>query len=194
MNVTPRINKQAMDLARRIEFNAPNIQNALDHIADEIAWADSHPTATLSDGGSRGNQELNSVEAAVERRWQLAADRAQILDDLKALDDIFTSMMKVVRFTQGVRLKVDESRCYTDPGLEGYLLSIEEGGWSNPACTNKPRTGKGGLCDPCRQRLDRYRQRRDLKVLADERDIDYPSTVYIDEQGVAHTRLIQGAA
>ncbi len=190
---TARPNRQAISTARLLEYGAPQIANALNHAALELAHADSYPATTLGDGGSRGNNPLTATEAAANKRWDIRADIAQIHDDLDAIDQLVKSLLAVCAHTLRTRTPTPtptnggKPRCYTDPGLAGYLTPRTEGGWSDPACTNIPRNGITGMCDSCRKRCQRWRQQNNQPDLDTPTPNDDTTTVNIIN-GVAHTR------
>lgn len=209
--MTKPLNLRLLDLARTFENLATLARPTLDHIASELTHADGYPTRTPGaapstapnraaydeDGNLLAPVSLTSVESAAETAWRLRADRAQLHDDVEACEAFAKSMRQVMRYAQGTRIAttdVNNGRCYTDPGLDGYLLNDEEGGWSDPGCTKKSRTKKPGMCDACRQRHERWREANQKKTLAEDRPIEHDSDVYTTDVGTAHARPISGAA
>lgn len=111
---------------------------------------------------------LTAVERAAHTRWQLQANRAQIFDDLNALEELTNSLLKVARYTQGIRgPSTEKPRCDTRH-LDGYLLARDDGGWSDPTCRDVPRSGQKGPCDACYKRHTRWRRLNGKKPLDSE--------------------------
>lgn len=212
-NADRPLHRRLEDLALLFAGLAKVADVTMRHIAVELTYADGYPQRTPGASPSTARNasaaydeagnllppvDLTPVEAAAERMWQLRADRAQLYDDVEACESFAHSMSQVMRTAQGTRIArtdLNNGRCYTDPGLAGYYLTREQGGWSDPACTNKSRTAKPGMCDACRQRAAdwRTRQERRHKPLEEDRDIEVDSKVRIVD-GVALVRQVRGAA
>jgi hypothetical protein len=212
-NADRPLHRRLEDLALLFAGLAKVADVTMRHIAVELTYADGYPQRTPGASPSTARNarpaydesgnllapvKLTPVEAAAERALQLRADRDQMLDDVEACESFAHSMSRVMRTAQGTRIArtdVNNGRCYTDPVRPGYYLTREEGGWSDPACTNKSRTQRAGMCDACRQREAswRGRQERKAKPLDDDRTVDHDSTVRLID-GVAIVREVRGAA
>lgn len=162
-------NRRALNVARLIESAAPHITAALQHIALELQNVDGYAGGGSDyGGGSRSTNELTGVEARAERRIRLMKDAEQLRDDLGRLEDITSSMLRICRHAQGVRLvSTEPARCWGG-GLDGYNIPIQDGGWSDPSCTNIPDNGETGPCTTCLDRHKRYRRERGLPPLRNE--------------------------
>jgi hypothetical protein len=188
-----RQNQRIVRLAQGLDNIATKVHNTFEHIAHELHHADGRPAGTMGDGGSRATDSTTIVERTVITRTTLTNHLTQLDDDMTAIDNIIRSMHHTC--DQALRTRTpdkqaDRGLCHADPGYAGYLTPLAEGGWFSPTCTNLSRTIKPGLCESCRSRLDRYRERAELKPADDERNIHHDSQTFITDHGVAHTRPI----
>lgn len=199
---------------------ATKIDLALDHIRDELATQhDSYPTqapgaaAPTADGPTVvrvcpscegegcddcGPVETTAVERAVFARHQLENQREQIRDDVTAIVRILESCYRTCDHIIATRLPppkpMEKGLCYADPGKAGYMVPLADGGWHDPTCNNLSRTFKPGPCDRCAKAEQRWRAKAEQKPLVDDRPVTHDSLTFTTDNGVAHTRPIQGAA
>ena len=187
--------RRLQNLAHTLTTLAHTVPNVIAHIRDELANADGYPHGGSSDGGSRSTNTTSTVEAAVlGPRHALSNRIEQINDDIDALIGIVNHLNIECRTAVSERLQAPPpSTCTADPGVAGYLVPLDEGGWHDPLCGKVSRTSAGGLCSACRMRLQRWRRAHDLKPLDDDHQpIQVETRIGVD--GVAHTHTTKGAA
>ena len=186
--------RRTIDLANRLTQLAANITNARDHITREYAATDGIAAASLNDG-SRSTDGTSTVERTMMIRLHLAGNAAQINDDLDAIDNIISSCQKTCTKAIGTRApQAEPAKCYIDPGLDGYLTPLHDGGFFDPTCNNLSRTSKPGPCQTCHVRLWRYRRTHEIKALEDPMEITFDSDVTISPVGVAHARPLRNVS
>lgn len=185
--------RRTLDLAARLAQLAANVHAAKDHIAREHANTDGIAAASINDG-SRSTDGTSTVERTMLARLHLANQSAQINDDLDAIDNIIRSCTQTCTKAIGTRAPVVHATCYADPGLDGYLIPISDGGWHDATCTDLARSATGGLCDRHRKAAERWRERNDKKPLTDERDIHVDTKIVAGQLGVIHAYPINQVA
>ena len=186
-----RPNARALHVAQLIESAAVSISATFEHIAFELVNVDGYRTSTFGAGeairsGRGATDALNAVEGSANRRMRLEADAAQLRDDLVALEQLATSVLRMCHRVQTTREPTSKPRCWGG-GLAGYHLAAQDGGWSTPGCSNIPANGTSGPCVDCLARHETYRRRHSLPDLA-EQPAGYDVSYYIDDSGVAHVR------
>jgi hypothetical protein len=188
MTVTQRQDRRALHAAGDLEAVAARVAAAKDHITAEILTTDGQVGAQSFSDGGRSADTSSAVERVILARDGLFAERLGIDADL---DEIIARIRHLYRAcTRAIGLRVppvEVPRCYSDPGLAGYLVPLGDGGWFDPLCTNLPRS-KVGQCDACRKRLERWRVRNEQSPLADERPVEFESTVVDGQLGAVHAR------
>jgi len=170
----------------------PRITATKDHINREFIATDGI-AATAYDGSPHGNDPGHPVERVILQRAHLLEHMYQINDCLDAIESINRELNRLCNKALGTRIAHTVERCYADPGMAGYLVPLEDGGWHDPTCQEASRSASGGLCDKHRKAAERWRERHEMKPLTDERPVTYDSVVrYVND--VAIIRPIRGAA
>lgn len=110
---------------------------------------------------------IHTNDTTPTERAVLTRDRVQaLLDDLdqtlNAMATIAHNLHRDCDRYIGTRIAVP--RCDGGVNYRGYLLTIAQGGWSNPTCTNIPTEGK--TCDTCQNRAAMWARRnpKDVRV------------------------------
>jgi hypothetical protein len=144
---------------------------------------------------ARGTVKLTAVEKAAQKRYELLTRREEIRDLLVSVEELVRSLRHQcdsalrTRAVDPREAKREKPICRADPGLEGYLVPLADGGWHDPTCTRLARSMAGGMCDAHRKQYDRWRERQGLKPLTDERSVQFDSEVHYVE-GVAIVRSV----
>jgi len=188
-----RLDRRALHAAGDLEAVAGRVAAAKDHITAELQSTDGQVGAQTFNDGGRSADATTSVERVVLARDGLFAELLGIDADL---DEIVTRIRHLYRTcAKAISTRVapvEVPRCHSDPWLAGYLVPLVEGGWFDPLCTNLPRY-RVGQCDACRKRLERWRSKNGQPVLADERGVEFESTVADGELGAVHARPVHAA-
>lgn len=140
-----------------------------------------------------GTPKTTPVEQAAFRRYEFETARDDILDAIRAIEELARFIGTKCDWAQRTRMPdkpPEKATCYADPGLTGYLVSLSDGGWHDPLCRNVSRTVKPGLCDGCRKRYERKRDELGLRPLQDDRIVSFDSEVHM-VNGVAVVRGLQ---
>lgn len=188
--------RRTLELADRLQRLAEHVTAAKEHIAREYnasdGYATSQPCASPDDtptkaeydryGNILPNPKLTGPERVGHQRQQLASRAADINDALDSIEQSVTGIGKAS--TGAIVIRIGTDRCSANPDLTGYKITLAAGGWHDPLCRNIPRSAAGGLCDACRNRLARYRERNGLKPATDDRVVDIDS----------HVALVDGVA
>lgn len=173
-----------MAIARLAENHAQLVTDARAHIRFEQTLADGYGGGGDIDDGSRSTDPTSTTEAAFMQRQYWDRQTAQINDDITAITAILDHLGTTCRHALGTRTPRPETqRCYTDPGLAGYLE------WVQPGCTNIPRSATGGMCNACRMRAERWRINHQEPALTDERVIEYDPAITQGQRGVIHAHM-----
>lgn len=162
-----RTNRRMLNIARALELDAPNTQAALDHLALEATRIELWPTATNGDGMPRGADTTTQPEREIVRIDTIREKTTTIHQLLEALDGCRRDLRDYCHqiLTQA-KAPTPPPRC-DGRQLDGYIIALDDGGWSDPTCREIPRRGDSGPCDKCYQRHRRWRQRRGLRPLND---------------------------
>ena len=185
-----RPNQRLLAIVRLAEIAAIRDTEAREHARDERATCDGYSRGGAADDGSRATNSSSTTESAMLALIHIDGNIAQLDDDITALAAILNSFLATcakILATRGPSDKPAATRCTADPGHAGYLVPLDEGGWHDPACVALPRY-LAGLCNTCRVRQNRWRQRMDERELADERVVEYDSKHHIEDNGVAIVR------
>lgn len=156
--------RRVIETALALQQIAPLVTTALQILNRSERELDGHKTRTLSDGMPQGTSELTLVERAVEARWQVAAQRAQLLEDLETLEQQANAVIAVVygslRMHAPDLLAPPPKRCDGREFAGARLRWVPhsrapENGWFDPLCADP--ADDSGLCPRCRIRERRWR-------------------------------------
>jgi hypothetical protein len=183
---TPRLTTQLAALQTLIANRWPNriehqlvtqlattLPRSLDHLT--TITADGHPTTTPGaadhHNGGRTDNELTTVEAAVEARLQLAHPDRSPTDAYHHLCTTITTAATFVALNDrpGVRNSLRAAQRIVDtwqpPATPTYTQlrctpPADEATqpWTRPDCENIAAPGRRGLCDACSMRRHRWRK------------------------------------
>lgn len=174
MNQGPNV--RLMRVAAQLELLAKDVTTALEHVQAELGILDSYPTQTPGASIATGVYhephphpddcvgcdtcdpvDLTRVERAAFARYYLTAQREQIRDDIDAIEQLATSLGRVLDKTLRHRVpRIGGETKLCDPtGREGAEIPLSGGGWSDATC--RELAAKAGLCNRCYMRERRYR-------------------------------------
>lgn len=180
--------RRAKDLAQLFDDAANQIQSCVNHLNTERNTVNAWPASTMGDGGSRSTGSTSRPLAAVLAVASIEANLRQVDDDLDALESVAKSVLRICRRTLGVRAPVEMPRCSANPDFEGYSIPLADGGWRDVECDGTARSSATySLCDRCRKRFERFRDRTEPLV-------EFDSESWVGDDGVAHSRPVRGAA
>ena len=184
MTHAPRPDRQLMAIARLAENHAQLVTETRAHIRFELTLCDGYGLGGDVDDGSRSTDTTSTTEAAFMQRQYWDRQAAQINDDTTAITAILDSLGQTCRKALGTRTpRPEATRCYTDPGLTGYIH------WVDAGCNNIPRSSTGGMCDACRTRARRWRDTHAEPALTDERTIEHDPIISVGQRGVIHAYM-----
>lgn len=121
-----------------------------------ITAPDGYQTSTLGDGGTSSSS--SSTERAVEARLRHdhAADWALIHSAIESVERaavaLHAGLAACDRHQRPDPADTARQRCSGGMGQPGAL------DWGRPDCTNIAAGSRGGLCDACRKRRDRWKR------------------------------------
>ncbi len=117
---------------------------------------DGYPTSTMP-GGPTGSGSSSTETQALIRAQQNAGHDWQII--LTTIDtcarSLHAGLAALDRHQRPHPDDVARARCTGGMGQPGAI------DWGKPDCTNIATHGRGGLCDACRMRRDRWRRQGD---------------------------------
>lgn len=160
--------RRVIETALALQQIAPLVTTALQILDRSQRELDGYASATLGDGlpsGSEDVAKLTAVERAVEARWQVAAQRAQLLEDMDTLEQQANALIAVVygslRMHAPDLLAPPPKRCdgrdFAGSRLRWVPHSRDpDNGWFDPLCADP--ADDSGLCPRCRIRERRWRK------------------------------------
>lgn len=157
--------RRVIETALALQQIAPLVTTALQVLERSERELDGYKTRTLSDGLPQGESELTLVERAVEARWQVAAQRAELLEDLDNLERHANELIAVIyaslRMHAPDLLTPPAKRCdgrdFAGSRLRWVPHSRDpDNGWFDPLCADA--ADDSGLCPRCRIRERRWRK------------------------------------
>jgi hypothetical protein len=150
MSRRPRYEIQLQAVAvlwERFHARSPVVERLLRETAP-----DGYPGSTI---GGIGGSELTSVEAAANARLA-SRDRHDWQTIAATLDTVAQALHAGLaacdRHQRPTPDDLARARCSGGMGQPGALE------WGRPDCTNIASSSRGGLCDACRMRRDRWRR------------------------------------
>lgn len=163
--------------------NAARIDQAVNHLLDELHLLDGYPTTTTgaANQGPRGQRcitvhledadgeplldangkpvteqvPVTTVEDVALKRQAITDQLADLHAQARGVLTMHNQLAATITQALRTRVTVTDVKPCDATGREGYMIPRDSGGWSDLACTNIP--ARGTLCIPCYHRERRWR-------------------------------------